>query len=256
MGGGGRYPYPKFVWTPAGGWWAQPASWKMNTFIITCGIAGICAAIVRGVAHREAELAGEPIERRKLTASWRDAQVSAGLQKPRTLHLTTLMPLFKSNTNTTATEAPRSTSPNGNNNLNRNGTSRRGFFGRRNASNESIGSRGTGRANSNVNGPNRANSVTSGRSTGSFFARNNTLQQSIHKDPTIIAAKEKVTSAERAEVEADKALSAARTMVREAKDHVRFLEREAAAEAKRAKAKQAMSNDISRSAGGLGRHGS
>ncbi|KAJ7646837.1 hypothetical protein FB45DRAFT_182836 [Roridomyces roridus] len=53
MGGGGRYPYPKFVWSPAGGWWSQPANWKMNTFIASCGIAFTCAAIIRAVAHRE-----------------------------------------------------------------------------------------------------------------------------------------------------------------------------------------------------------
>lgn len=31
MGGGGRYPYPKNVWTPAGGWWCHPRAWKSNT---------------------------------------------------------------------------------------------------------------------------------------------------------------------------------------------------------------------------------
>ncbi|KAF7315850.1 PALP domain-containing protein [Mycena indigotica] len=72
MGGGGRYPYPKFVWSPAGGWWGQPANWKMNTFIVSCGMAFTCAAIIRAVAHREAELAGEPLERRRLTTTWRE----------------------------------------------------------------------------------------------------------------------------------------------------------------------------------------
>ncbi|KAJ7661695.1 hypothetical protein B0H17DRAFT_323071 [Mycena rosella] len=45
MGGGGRYPYPKYVWSPAGGWWSQPANWKMNTFIASCGLALACGAI-------------------------------------------------------------------------------------------------------------------------------------------------------------------------------------------------------------------
>ncbi|KAJ7661694.1 hypothetical protein B0H17DRAFT_1094264 [Mycena rosella] len=45
-----------------------------------------------------------------------------------------------------------------------------------------------------------------------------------------MAAREKVTTAERAEADADKALLQARAMVREARDHVRFLEREAAEE--------------------------
>ncbi|KAF7321984.1 PALP domain-containing protein [Mycena kentingensis (nom. inval.)] len=72
MGGGSRYPYPKFVWSPAGGWWAQPASWKLNTFIVSCGLAVICGAVIRGVANREAELAGETLERRRLSAVFRD----------------------------------------------------------------------------------------------------------------------------------------------------------------------------------------
>lgn len=33
MGGGRRFPYPKYVWSPAGGWWANPAHWKRNTAI-------------------------------------------------------------------------------------------------------------------------------------------------------------------------------------------------------------------------------
>jgi len=40
----------------------------------------------------------------------------------------------------------------------------------------------------------------------------------------------KTVTAEKAETEADRALLQARDMVREAKDHVRFLEREAAEE--------------------------
>ncbi|KAJ7761069.1 hypothetical protein B0H16DRAFT_1531754 [Mycena metata] len=59
MGGGGRYPYPKHVWSPAGGWWSQPANWKMNTFIASCGMALICGAAIRGVAHREVCLYGK-----------------------------------------------------------------------------------------------------------------------------------------------------------------------------------------------------
>ncbi|GAO46049.1 hypothetical protein SAICODRAFT_87703 [Saitoella complicata NRRL Y-17804] len=31
MGGGARFPYPKHVWSPSGGWWSQPKNWKMNT---------------------------------------------------------------------------------------------------------------------------------------------------------------------------------------------------------------------------------
>ena len=31
MGGGPPMPYPKWVWTPAGGWYCHPKNWKANT---------------------------------------------------------------------------------------------------------------------------------------------------------------------------------------------------------------------------------
>ncbi|KAJ7217847.1 hypothetical protein GGX14DRAFT_598252, partial [Mycena pura] len=123
----------------------------------------------------------------------------------------------------------------------------RGFFSRRRSSDDSsLG------ASSGGDRLARGGSMRSGGGSG-FFARARNFD--VHKDPTIIAAREKVIIAEKAEAEADRALSQARAMVREAKDHVRFLEREAAEEHKRAKAKQAVANDVSRSAAGLGRHG-
>ena len=34
MGGDARYPYPKFVWSPTGGWWnVAPKNWQRNTAI-------------------------------------------------------------------------------------------------------------------------------------------------------------------------------------------------------------------------------
>merc|ERR1711879_856321 len=34
MGGGPRFDYPKFVWSPSGGWWTTaPPGWKRNTGI-------------------------------------------------------------------------------------------------------------------------------------------------------------------------------------------------------------------------------
>jgi hypothetical protein len=47
-------------------------------------------------------------------------------------------------------------------------------------------------------------------------------------DPTIRAAHDRVLSAEAAEIEADKALLNARNMVKEARAHVKILEKEAA----------------------------
>jgi hypothetical protein len=33
MGGGRQFDYPKWVWSPAGGWWANPTHWKRNTAV-------------------------------------------------------------------------------------------------------------------------------------------------------------------------------------------------------------------------------
>lgn len=33
MAGGHHFPYPKWVWSPAGGWWAKPKHWKRDTVI-------------------------------------------------------------------------------------------------------------------------------------------------------------------------------------------------------------------------------
>ncbi|KAL4146392.1 hypothetical protein PRNP1_012256 [Phytophthora ramorum] len=31
MSGGGEYPYPKYTWSPAGGWWAKTKNWQRKT---------------------------------------------------------------------------------------------------------------------------------------------------------------------------------------------------------------------------------
>ncbi|KAH8928264.1 hypothetical protein BT69DRAFT_1345465 [Atractiella rhizophila] len=41
-GGGQRYPFPKEVWSPSGGWWTQPLNWKTNTAVAFGGVAFIC----------------------------------------------------------------------------------------------------------------------------------------------------------------------------------------------------------------------
>lgn len=35
--------YPKHVWSPAGGWYSQPANWKANTAVMGGVVAGIVA---------------------------------------------------------------------------------------------------------------------------------------------------------------------------------------------------------------------
>ena len=39
MGGGSEMAYPKWVWTPAGGWYCHPKQWKRNTAIVGFGWA-------------------------------------------------------------------------------------------------------------------------------------------------------------------------------------------------------------------------
>ncbi|KAF2479782.1 hypothetical protein BDY17DRAFT_304636 [Neohortaea acidophila] len=51
--GGPKIPYPKHVWSPAGGWYAQPANWKANTAIMGAVIFGIAAMTWSLSADRE-----------------------------------------------------------------------------------------------------------------------------------------------------------------------------------------------------------
>ena len=45
--------YPKHVWSPAGGWYAQPANWKANTAVMGLVIFGITAVVWSISADRE-----------------------------------------------------------------------------------------------------------------------------------------------------------------------------------------------------------
>ncbi|KAH6628843.1 hypothetical protein F5144DRAFT_326815 [Chaetomium tenue] len=73
-------------------------------------------------------------------------------------------------------------------------------------------------------------------------------------DPSIVQARERVMGAEAAEMEADRALIAARESVREAREHVRMLELEAKEEARRAKIKEHHAKEFSKRGKLLGRH--
>jgi len=53
MGGGGKIPYPKHVWSPAGGWYGQPHNWKANTAVMGAVIFGITAMMFNLSAERE-----------------------------------------------------------------------------------------------------------------------------------------------------------------------------------------------------------
>ncbi|CAO2653779.1 Nn.00g031900.m01.CDS01 [Neocucurbitaria sp. VM-36] len=45
--------YPKHVWSPAGGWYAQPANWKANTAVMGLVLGSIVAAAWTLSANRE-----------------------------------------------------------------------------------------------------------------------------------------------------------------------------------------------------------
>ncbi|KAL2113482.1 hypothetical protein VUR80DRAFT_3882 [Thermomyces stellatus] len=59
MGGGPKIPYPKHVWSPAGGWYAQPANWKQNTLVLGAAVFGITCIIWKISAEKE-EFAHKP----------------------------------------------------------------------------------------------------------------------------------------------------------------------------------------------------
>lgn len=46
MGGGGDHGlYPKGVWAPSGGWWADPKYWRRNTFLAFAGVIAVSIPI-------------------------------------------------------------------------------------------------------------------------------------------------------------------------------------------------------------------
>ncbi|AXA51172.1 hypothetical protein MRET_3055 [Malassezia restricta] len=53
MGAGPRYPYPKEVWSPSGGWWSRPKNWATNTLVVASGLAVISYGIFKFGAERE-----------------------------------------------------------------------------------------------------------------------------------------------------------------------------------------------------------
>jgi hypothetical protein len=83
--------------------------------------------------------------------------------------------------------------------------------------------------------------------TGGLLHRNT-------EDPSISSARERVLAAENAEREADRALKAAKVAVREAREHAKRLEKEAAEDARLARLKVGQAKSISKGVGRLGRH--
>ncbi|CAE6442862.1 unnamed protein product [Rhizoctonia solani] len=76
----------------------------------------------------------------------------------------------------------------------------------------------------------------------------------LDNDPHILAARDKLAAAERAEQEADRALEFSRRAVIEARDHCKQLQAQAIEDARRAKAKRSEARGLGKQARGLGRH--
>lgn len=47
MGAVKKFDYPKYVWSPTGGWWCQPRNWKRNTAIAFIASALISIPIIK-----------------------------------------------------------------------------------------------------------------------------------------------------------------------------------------------------------------
>ena len=56
MGAGPQMPYPKWVWTPAGGWYCHPPNWKRNTALVALGWVVVLGFTFRISANNERRL--------------------------------------------------------------------------------------------------------------------------------------------------------------------------------------------------------
>jgi len=101
---------------------------------------------------------------------------------------------------------------------------------------------------------NRNESVNSVPANNTTNGHSHNLLHRNTEDASITNARERVLSAEAAERDADRALLTARAAVKEAREHVKRLEREAAEEARLAKIKMKQAGDLGKRGKMLGRH--
>lgn len=64
MGGVDKYPYPKYTWSPAGGWWHETKNWQRKTGMALAVITLI--AIPLTVHSKQTHVKFPSPERRKL----------------------------------------------------------------------------------------------------------------------------------------------------------------------------------------------
>ncbi|KAI9217059.1 hypothetical protein BC828DRAFT_392089 [Blastocladiella britannica] len=56
MGASPRVPYPRWVYSPTGGWWSQPKNWKSNTLVAAGGLALVTGLIMRWANNNQRQL--------------------------------------------------------------------------------------------------------------------------------------------------------------------------------------------------------
>eukprot|EP00512_Aurantiochytrium_limacinum_P001733 CAMPEP_0171484634 /NCGR_PEP_ID=MMETSP0958-20121227/109_1 /TAXON_ID=87120 /ORGANISM="Aurantiochytrium limacinum, Strain ATCCMYA-1381" /LENGTH=77 /DNA_ID=CAMNT_0012017355 /DNA_START=80 /DNA_END=313 /DNA_ORIENTATION=- len=60
MGGGPRYNYPKYVWSPSGGWWQDNVNWRRNTMFAVGAMAVIGVTVAVWADHHVVEYDRSP----------------------------------------------------------------------------------------------------------------------------------------------------------------------------------------------------
>uniref|UniRef100_A0AAV1UHU3 Uncharacterized protein n=1 Tax=Peronospora matthiolae TaxID=2874970 RepID=A0AAV1UHU3_9STRA len=61
---GSEYPYPKYTWSPAGGWWAKTDKWQRKTGLAIVVLAAVAAPLALYSRANHIKFPAE--ERRKL----------------------------------------------------------------------------------------------------------------------------------------------------------------------------------------------
>ena len=59
MGGDRKFYYPRYVWSPAGGWWRHsPPNWQRNTALVALGIAALVIPLASASNRLEVRVKG------------------------------------------------------------------------------------------------------------------------------------------------------------------------------------------------------
>lgn len=83
LGGDRKFNYPKYVWTPAGGWWHHPVNGPRNTRIAALAIVAVAIPIMMVSASKEVrpQAGAQPSLRHcrlRLTITCADRAVNVG----------------------------------------------------------------------------------------------------------------------------------------------------------------------------------